>query len=68
MPTKSEKTITATLAFEKETKNAVRYAETDDSPALGAFGTLYVQKMGLRVAGLLEGTEYPETITVTLSV
>lgn len=56
-------TIVGTLDFEKETKNAVRYTERDDSPAMGAFGTLYVQKMGLRVAGF---DTPPATITVTL--
>ena len=57
--------VIATLEIERETKNTYRYAETDDSEAAGAIGTLYLSKY---VATKVLGTEgqRPERITVTV--
>lgn len=61
----SDKQLTGSFTFEKETKNAVRYQEDEDSPGMGTFGQIYLSKTGLKMA--FEG-ELPETITVTVTV
>ncbi|HWE82647.1 MAG TPA: hypothetical protein VG265_13440 [Gaiellaceae bacterium] len=44
MATVTKKRIVAELAVKKSTQNKVVFAETDDSPAAGAIGTLYLGK------------------------
>jgi hypothetical protein len=56
--------LTATFIVEKETKNTVRYQETDgDQPPI--MGTAYVQKWALKKLG--NGTA-PSRITITITV
>jgi hypothetical protein len=47
----------------RETKNCFRYVETDDSPSGGGIGSLYVQKIAVKM--LLGGTA-PAKLTVTV--
>lgn len=51
---------TLTFAFERATKNTIRYQEQPEGGKSPAIGTIYIQK------GLL-GTEPPKTLIVTIS-
>ncbi len=56
--------LSATFTLEKETKNTIRYQETDgDQPPI--MGTAYVQKWALKKLG--NGTA-PSRITITITV
>jgi hypothetical protein len=54
----AESTVTIEMTLEKETKGAVRYADTTEGSVLP---TLYVRK------DAFEDGKFPQTITVTIS-
>jgi hypothetical protein len=54
------------FAIEKETKNAVRYAETSPE-GTEIIGSLYVKKSGLRALGH-EGDGWPATLSVDVTI
>ena len=56
--------LVAVLEQDKVTAGAVRYKETDDSPAQGMLGQVYVSKVGIRV-GMGE-VDAPTKIRVTI--
>ena len=61
MTAPKKSSIVLSFTLERETKNTVRYQETNDPQTIG---TLYVQKMALKA--LAPGDGYPEALTVTL--
>ena len=52
--------LSLTFAYERETKNTIRYQEQPEGDTPPAIGTLYVQKAVL-------GAEPPKTLTVTIA-
>ena len=58
--------VEATFAFEKQTKNALRYQEIDDKGAVIKTAWAKIGTMYLRKSAFARGSKFPGNLTVTL--